>query len=129
MKTNRVLIFFIVMFLPLLQGCFPLVFGAALGAAGYAYIKGGLSGEYEASVSEANAAALASLQELGYFVVSDELKVESSTLKAEDGRGGEFEVQIKKLNEYKVRAYVRGGLFGGEERAFQILEMMAEKLL
>lgn len=118
----------VVFLLMAMQGCVPLVVGGAIGAAGYAYVKGHVVKNLDASVAEVNEASSIALRELNYFVTLDELNLESSRITAEDEKAKQIDLRITALTARAAQIKIRVGWMGNEVESIQILQKIEEHL-
>lgn len=127
-KFKMILSVVMLTILPFIQGCIPLVVGAAAGAGGYAYLQGALVKNLDASVKEVDKAATKALRDLDYSVISDELNAHDATIKARDVDNKEMLIKIDALTEKAAKIDIRVGLFGDKEKSIDILNAIEKRL-
>ena len=129
---------FIIMVLALANGgCLAAAIGgvaAAGGVAGYAYYKGGLAKDFNASLDSSWAVAKTSLQELGMPVVTEKREKDGGFIDARSGDGQNVRISFESL-PVKIPAEgprtdisVRAGLFGDRPLSERILSQIAAHL-
>jgi len=111
-----------------MQGCVPLVIGAAAGAGGITFVKGKLEKNFDYSVEKVHKASLAAIKSLDLFVRSDELSRHLSVTKGEFDDGKGFNVTITALTERASKIVIRVGLLGDQAKSEMILEAIEKKL-
>ena len=110
------------------SGCFALVVGAAAGAGGFAYVEGDLEKNVDESLKTAHKASLAGLKDLKMFIVKDELKLDSSVIKAQNSDGKDITINIKALTEHASKIRVRVGIFGDEAESVKVLNAIQRRM-
>lgn len=128
MKNNRFMLYVCLLSGLLTSACVPLIVGGALGAAGYAYVKGNVVKNLDGSVTEANEAASSALRELDYFITMDELNIENSRIVAEDPKAKQIEISITALTPRASQIKIRVGWLGNEIQSLEILKTIEEYL-
>ncbi len=129
---------FLIMALALANGgCLAAAIGgvaAAGGVAGYAYYKGGLAKDFNASLDTSWAAAKTSLQELGLPVVAEKREENGGSIDTRTGDGQNVRISFESLAT-KIPAEgprtdisVRAGLFGDRPLNERILAQIATHL-
>src|SRR3990167_5110932 len=95
------------------SGC-ALLFGAAAGAGGFAYVKGDLQKNFDYPLDRLHKACTRALRDLKAIVSSDETDKHSSKIKftLEGDKTGE--INIKALTEKASKLSIRIGIFGDE---------------
>jgi hypothetical protein len=119
------------------SGCLAAAIGgvaAAGGVAGYAYYKGGLAKDFNASLDTSWAVAKTSLQELGLPVVAEERKDNGGHIDSRSGDGQNVRISFETLTP-KIPAEgprtdisVRAGLFGDRPLSERVLSQIAAHL-
>jgi len=119
------------------SGCLAAALGgvaAAGGVAGYAYYKGGLAKEFNASLDVSWAAAKTSLQELGLPVVAEKLEKDGGFLDSRTGDGQTLRIAFESLpvripaEGPRTDVSVRAGLFGDRALSERVLTQIAAHL-
>lgn len=110
------------------SGCFALLLGAAAGAGGVVYVKGGLVQNVDETVEDIHKASLAAVKDLGLFLTADELNRHSAQIKAEYGDGKKVNIKIDAITEFVSKITVRVGLIGNQEDSRLILNAIEKKL-
>lgn len=109
------------------SGCVPLIIGAAVGAGGYAFVKGVLEYNFDANVSSVHKAAVASLKAHKVLIMEDELNKHSAKITGdfEDGQG--VKIEIEALTERSSKIKIRVGVIGDEKRSESILGLIKKR--
>jgi hypothetical protein len=120
-------------------GCLAAAIGgvaAAGGAAGYAYYKGGLAGEFNASPENCWAASKTALQELGMPVIAETREKDGTgTLDSRTGDGQTVRIALASLSVRipaegpRTDVSVRVGLLGDRAVSDRILTQVAAHLV
>lgn len=111
-----------------LQGCVPLLVGAAAGAGGVAYVQGILEKNVDAPVSKVYKASLSALRQMGYIIISDELDKHSAHIKSQFEDEKKINIDVSALTEKSSKIQVRVGVFGDETKSQMILNAILKKL-
>lgn len=98
---------------------------AAVGAGTYAYIKGDLSRNYDASMDKTWQAAVHAVDELKLTTGSQEHDAFNGVIKGKMADGKSFKISLKRLGENLTEVGVRIGTFGDRERS----EAIHDKIL
>ena len=98
---------------------------AAVGAGTYAYVKGDLSRNYDASMDRTWQAAVQAVEELKLTTESKEHDAFNGVIKGKMADGKSFKINLKRLGENSTEVGVRIGTFGDRVRS----EAIHDKIL
>ena len=98
---------------------------AAVGAGTYAYVKGNLSRNYDASMDKTWQAAVQAVEELKLTTESKEQDAFNGVIKGKMADGKSFTIDVKRLGENLTEVGVRIGTFGDRVRS----EAIHDKIL
>jgi hypothetical protein len=112
------------------QGCVALVVGAAVGAGGFAFIKGNLEQNMDAEVKDVYEASLRALDKLKIDVYSKKLEAHMGVIYAytQGSDRKRVKIMVQALTEKASNIKVRVGIVGDESRSVQILETIKKEL-
>lgn len=112
------------------QGCVALVVGAAVGAGGFAFIKGNLEQNLDHSVKEVYNASLKALDKLKIDVYKKTLETHHGVIYGYTERQDKTRVKItiQALTEKASNIKIRVGWVGDESRSIEILEAIKKAL-
>lgn len=110
------------------QGCVSLLIGAAAGAGGVAYVKGGLEQNFDKSVDQLHRASLAGLKNIKCAVRSDQIRKHLAKITFEFDDGQKGSVNIKALTEHSAQLKIRVGILGDETKSNIILNAIRKHL-
>jgi hypothetical protein len=119
------------------SGCLVAAIGgvaAAGGAAGYAYYKGGLAKDFNASLDTSWAAAKASAVELGMPVVAEKREKDGGIIDVKAGDGQTVRINFETLpvavptDGPRTDVSVRAGLFGDRALSERVIAQIASHL-
>ena len=98
---------------------------AAVGAGTYAYIKGNLSRNYDASMDKTWQAAVQAVEELKLTTESKQHDAFTGVIKGKMADGKSFTINLKRLGENSTEIGIRIGTFGDRARS----EAIHDKIL
>ncbi len=109
------------------SGC-ALLFGAAAGAGGFAYVKGDLQKNFDYPLDRLHKASARALRDLKAVVSSDETDKHSSKIKFTLDGDKSGEINIKSLTEKASKLSIRIGIFGDETLSQMVLNAIMKKI-
>lgn len=114
----------------LFSACVPvaLVAGAAAGIAGYKYIEGALTVQYEAPFKKTWNASLDVLEDMGLRIEEKDHGISSGKIKARKIDDTIVSVSMKYITSDQTEVTIKIGLFGDEEESNIIKDKIAEVL-
>lgn len=115
-------------FLITAAGCIPLVVGAAVGAGGYAWVKGELEKDYEVTAEKLHRAAVRGLRDLKLVVKEDKGDRISASIKAEFSDGTDVSIHVAAKTERVANIKIRVGLLGDKERSEMIINAIEKRI-
>ena len=110
------------------SGCVPLIIGAAAGAGGVAYVKGGLEKNFDKPVDDIHRAGVRALKKLKMTIKDDVITQHNAKVKAVDSTGKKVELDIEALTEKAAKLRIRVGIFGDQESSQVILNAIQRQL-
>lgn len=110
------------------SGCIPLVVGAAVGAGGYAWIKGELVQEFNVSSLKLHAATSRAMRDLKLAVYEDKGDRLTAKVTAKFADGADVNIHIQAKTEYKSEIKIRVGILGDKEKSDAILTAIKRRL-
>lgn len=112
------------------QGCVALVVGAAVGAGGFAYIKGNLEQNLDYSVKDVYEASLKALDKLKIEVYSKKLETHQAVIYGytQEQDKKRIKVTIQALTEKASNVKIRHGIVGDESKSINVLEAIKKAL-
>ena len=117
-------------FLFINQGCVALVVGAAVGAGGFAFIKGNLEQNLDHPVKEVYNASLETLDKLEIDIYKKTLETHLGVIygytQGQDKK--RVKITIQSLTEKASNIKVRVGFVGDESKSIEILEAVKKAL-
>ncbi len=110
------------------QSCM-VVAGAAVGAGGYAFVTGALEQNVDGHYAELHGATLDALKnDMGAFVVSEDLGTEGSDIHAEGADGRAIKIKIESLTLRASQIQIRVGIMGDKPESIKILNATLNRL-
>lgn len=109
-------------------GCVPLLIGAAAGAGGVAWIKGGLEQNFDKTVDQLHRASVAGLKDIKCVVRSDQVRKHLAKIEFEFDDGQKGTIHIKALTERSAELKIRVGVLGDETKSHIILNAILKHL-
>ncbi len=119
-----VFIFSLLLSLPAFSGCVPLLVGAAVGAGGYAWVRGAIVKQFDIPTAKLHAAALRALKDLKLPVRYDKADRITATIRSEFSDGKNISIDIRAVTEYSARITIRVGFFDDRLRSEMILDAL-----
>ncbi len=110
------------------QGCVPLLIGAAVGAGGVAWVKGGLEQNFDRSVDQLHRASLGGLRDIKCAVRLDQIRKHLAKIDFEFDDGQKATINIKALTERSAKLNIRIGVLGDETKSHIILNAILKHL-
>lgn len=112
------------------QGCVALVVGAAVGAGGFAFIKGNLEQNLDNPVKEIYNSSLKVLNKLKINVYKKTLEAHQGIIYGymEGQNKARVKITIQALTEKASNIKIRVGIVGDESRSIEILEAIKKAL-
>ena len=110
------------------SGCFALLIGAAAGAGGVAYVKGGLEQNFDKTVDQLHRASVAGLRDIKCVVRNDEIRKHLAKIEFEFDDGQKGSVNIKALTERSAQLKIRIGVLGDETKSHIVLNAILKHL-
>lgn len=101
---------------------------AAAGAGTYAYIKGDLKRNYEASIDTAWEASVKAVEELKMTIESKQHDAFSGIIKGKMADGKSFAINLKRLGENLTEIGIRIDTFGDRQKSEVIHDKILSKL-
>ena len=110
------------------QGCVPLLIGAAAGAGGVVWAKGGLEQNFDKSVDQLHRASLAGLRDIKCAVSSGQIRKHLAKIKFKFDDGQEGTINISAMTERSSRLKIRVGILGDETKSQIVLNAILKHL-
>ena len=110
------------------SGCVPLLIGAAAGAGGVAYVKGGLEQNFDKTVDQLHRASVAGLKDIKCVVRTDQVRKHLAKIQFEFDDGQKGTINIKALTERSAQLNVRIGVLGDETKSHIVLNAVLKHL-
>ena len=110
------------------SGCIPLLIGAAAGAGGVAYIKGGLEQNFDTTVDQLHRASVAGLKDIKCVVRTDQIRKHLAKVNFEFDDGQKGAINIKALTERSAQLKIRIGVLGDETKSHIVLNAILKHL-
>ena len=112
------------------QGCVALVVGAAVGAGGFAYIKGNLEQNLDYQVKDIYNASLKALGKMKIDVYQKTLEPHAATIYGYTSgqKKTKIKVTVLALTEKASNLKVRYGIVGDESKSIDIIEAIKKEL-
>lgn len=110
------------------QGCVPLLVGAAAGAGGVAWAKGGLEQNFDNTVDQLHRASLAGLRDIKCTARTDQIRKHLAKIDFEFDDGQKGTINIKSLTERSAQLKIRVGILGDETKSNIILNAILKHL-
>ncbi|HBO97089.1 MAG TPA: hypothetical protein DE315_03185 [Candidatus Omnitrophica bacterium] len=110
------------------QGCVPLLIGAAAGAGGVVWAKGGLEQNFDKSVDQLHRASLGGLRDIKCAVSSGQIRKHLAKIKFKFDDGQEGTINIKAMTERSSRLKIRVGILGDETKSQIVLNAILKHL-
>ncbi len=111
----------------LLSGCVALAAAGAAGA-GVAYLKGELNGTLEASPQEVVDAAQATIEEMGFSVISARASEVDGRVEGRTANDRDITIEVDRQNEGTSDISIRVGTFGDEELSREIYNRIQQRV-
>ncbi len=111
-------------------GCAALLVGggAAVGAGGYAYVRGELKSTQGASFDRMWNATQAAMKDLGYVASEETKDIFKGQLIARTAENKKISLHLKRLSDNSTEMRIRVGIFGDEALSRLILEKTEKEL-
>ncbi|MBI5416272.1 MAG: DUF3568 family protein [Candidatus Omnitrophica bacterium] len=110
------------------QGCVPLLVGAAAGAGGVAWVKGGLEQNFDKTVADLHKASQHGLKDVKCVIRSDEIRRHVARIKFEFDDGEKGSIDIRAFTERSARLKIRVGILGDEMKSHIVLNAILKHL-
>lgn len=110
------------------QGCVPLLIGAAAGAGGVAWVKGGLEQNFDKTVDQLHRASLAGLRDIKCAVRNDQIRKHLAKIDFEFDDGQKAAININALTERSAKLKIRIGVLGDETKSHIVLNAILKHL-
>ena len=110
------------------QGGVPLLSGAAAGAGGVVWAKGGLEQNFDKSVDQLHRASLGGLRDIKCAVSSGQIRKHLAKIKFKFDDGQEGTINIKAMTERSSRLKIRVGILGDETKSQIVLNAILKHL-
>lgn len=110
------------------SGCFTLLVGAAAGAGGYAWVKGGLVKEFEVPAEKLSSAAMRAVKQLGLPLEDEKTDRLSGYIRSKTADNQTVVIQVKALTEKKSQLTIRVGFWGNQAKSEMILNGVKKNL-
>jgi hypothetical protein len=124
---NAVQLIFIGVLVFQVSGC-ALLFGAAAGVGGFAWVKGKLVKDINAPVDKVHNAALAGLKKLELPITLDRKDKFTAKIESKFADGTNVWVDIDSVTERTSKIHIRVGVLGDQERSSRILASIEKAL-
>ena len=109
-------------------GCVVVAVGAAVGATGYAYVRGELKGTESASLEKTWAAAQAAVKELEFHSVNLRKDAVEAELEARTAKDTHVKIQLRRVSDASTEVRIRVGMFGDQGISQTIRDKIKSKL-
>lgn len=109
------------------SGCFLLV-GAAVGAGGYAWVKGELEKTYEVPAERLHSATTRALRDLKLVVSENVGDRISAKIRAQFADGADVAIHIEAKTERASTVKIRVGILGDKEKSEMIIRTIENRL-
>lgn len=110
------------------SGCVPLLIGAAAGAGGVVWVKGGLEQNFDKTVEQLHRASLAGLRDIKCTVRTNQIRKHLAKVEFEFDDGQKGSINIKALTERSAKLKIRVGILGDETKSNIILNAILKHL-
>ncbi len=109
-------------------GCVPLLIGAAAGAGGVVWMKGGLEQNFDNTVDQLHRASLAGLRDIRCTLRNDQIRKHLAKIDFEFDDGQKATINIKALTERSAELKIRVGVLGDEIKSHIVLNAILKHL-
>ncbi len=128
MSKNLLLILSLGVILLSGSGCATLVVGGGAGAGTAAYIMGELKSMEEASIEKTWQAAQKAVEDLEFFVTTQQKDAFSAKLIARSATDKKIKISLKRESEKLTEVRIRVGIFGDEALSLHVLKEIRKNL-
>lgn len=111
-----------------LSGCAAVIIGGAAGAGTYAYIRGEMKGNENASLDRVWSATQAAMKDLEFSVSTQQKDALQARLIARTALDKKIEINLTKISENLTEIRIRVGTFGNQTLSYTIVQSIEKRL-
>lgn len=119
---------FLLVYVMTTSGCFALIVGAAAGAGGVIWAKGGLQKEFNMALDRVHEAGVKALKKLELPIIIDRKDKLTAKLESKFADGTNVWIDFDALTSKNTKVNVRVGALGDQMRSQEIMEMIERYL-
>lgn len=112
----------------LLSGCAAVIIGGAAGAGTYAYIRGEMKGNENATLDRTWSATLAAMKDLEFTVMTQQKDALQGRLVARTALDKKIEINVTKISDNLTEIRIRVGTFGDQTLSHTIVQSIEKRL-
>jgi uncharacterized protein YceK len=111
-----------------LSGCAAVIIGGAAGAGTYAYIRGEMKGNENATLDRTWSATQAAMKDLEFSVVTQQKDALQGRLVARTALDKKIEINLIKISDNLTEVRIRVGTFGDQTLSHTIVQSIEKRL-
>ena len=111
-----------------LSGCAAVIIGGAAGAGTYAYIRGEMKGNENASLDRTWTATLAAMKDLEFSVTTQQKDALQGRIVARTALDKKIEINVTKISDSLTEIKIRVGTFGDQMLSHTIVQSIEKRL-